>query len=175
MAVNYGSEQFFMCPMFVTECFHNKCLNCQPCVRFIFSPGCESDMILSVMTLTYMILYFYIKIQQCVFSILHQQWQIQMVPPVCVPPPSPLQTGVNSFIFTCVFAKKHRRCRLAPHNWWAPHHTSPQPEILNPPLIKVYNCALILQFTVYFLFELAACSVNLQISEFRQTRLSLSF
>ena len=50
-AVNYGSEQFFMCPMFVTECFHNKCLNCQPCVQFIFSPGCESDMILSVMTL----------------------------------------------------------------------------------------------------------------------------
>ena len=50
-AVNYGSEQFFMCPMFVTECFHNKCLNCQACVQFIFSPGCESDMILSVMTL----------------------------------------------------------------------------------------------------------------------------
>ena len=50
-AVNYGSEQFFMCPMFVTECFHNKCLNCQPCVQFIFSPGCESDMILSVMTI----------------------------------------------------------------------------------------------------------------------------
>ena len=49
-AVNYGSEQFFMCPMFVTECFHNKCLNCQPCVQFIFSPGCESNMILSVMT-----------------------------------------------------------------------------------------------------------------------------
>ena len=49
-AVNYGSEQFFMCPMFVTECFYNKCLNCQPCVQFIFSPGCESDMILSVMT-----------------------------------------------------------------------------------------------------------------------------
>ena len=41
-----------MCPMFVTECFHNKCLNCQPCVQFIFSPGCESDMILSVMTPT---------------------------------------------------------------------------------------------------------------------------
>ena len=40
-----------MCPMFVTECFHNKCLNCQPCVQFIFSPRCESDMILSVMTL----------------------------------------------------------------------------------------------------------------------------
>ena len=39
-----------MCPMFVTECFHNKCLNCQPCVQFIFSPGCEWDMILSVMT-----------------------------------------------------------------------------------------------------------------------------
>ena len=38
--------------MFVTECFHNKCLNCQPCVQFIFSPGCESDMILSVMTLS---------------------------------------------------------------------------------------------------------------------------
>ena len=37
--------------MFVTECLHNKCLNCQPCVQFIFSPGCESDMILSVMTL----------------------------------------------------------------------------------------------------------------------------
>ena len=36
--------------MFVTECLHNKCLNCQPCVQFIFSPGCESDMILSVMT-----------------------------------------------------------------------------------------------------------------------------
>ena len=53
-AVNYGSEQFFMCPMFVTECFHNKCLNCQPCVQFIFSPGCESDMILSVMTLQYL-------------------------------------------------------------------------------------------------------------------------
>ena len=42
-----------MCPMFVTECFHNKCLNCQPCVQFILSPGCESDMILSVMTLIY--------------------------------------------------------------------------------------------------------------------------
>ena len=40
-----------MCPMLVTECLHNKCLNCQPCVQFIFSPGCESDMILSVMTL----------------------------------------------------------------------------------------------------------------------------
>ena len=39
-----------MCPMFVTECFHNKCLNCQPCVQFILSPDCESDMILSVMT-----------------------------------------------------------------------------------------------------------------------------
>ena len=39
-----------MCPMFVTECFHNKCLNCQPCVQFILSPRCESDMILSVMT-----------------------------------------------------------------------------------------------------------------------------
>ena len=39
-----------MCPMFVTECLHNKCLNCQPCVQFIFSPRCESDMILSVMT-----------------------------------------------------------------------------------------------------------------------------
>ena len=39
-----------MCPMLVTECLHNKCLNCQPCVQFIFSPGCESDMILSVMT-----------------------------------------------------------------------------------------------------------------------------
>ena len=39
------------CPMFVTECFHNKCLNCQPCVQFIFSPGCELDMILSVMTI----------------------------------------------------------------------------------------------------------------------------
>ena len=26
-------------------------LNCQPCVQFIFSPGCESDMILSVMTM----------------------------------------------------------------------------------------------------------------------------
>ena len=50
-AVNYESEQFFMCPMFVTECLHNKCLNCQPCVQFIFSPGCESDMILSVMTM----------------------------------------------------------------------------------------------------------------------------
>ena len=37
--------------MLVTECLHNKCLNCQPCVQFIFSPGCESDMILSVMTL----------------------------------------------------------------------------------------------------------------------------
>ena len=49
-AVNYESEQFFMCPMFVTECLHNKCLNCQPCVQFIFSPRCESDMILSVMT-----------------------------------------------------------------------------------------------------------------------------
>ena len=49
---NYGSEQFFMCPMFMTECFHNKCLNCQPCVQFIFSPGCELDMILSVMTQT---------------------------------------------------------------------------------------------------------------------------
>ena len=36
--------------MFVTECLHNKCLNCQPCVQFIFSPRCESDMILSVMT-----------------------------------------------------------------------------------------------------------------------------
>ena len=36
--------------MFVTECFHNKCLNCQPYIQFIFSPGCESDMILSVMT-----------------------------------------------------------------------------------------------------------------------------
>ena len=30
--------------------FANKCLNCQPCVQFIFSPRCESDMILSVMT-----------------------------------------------------------------------------------------------------------------------------
>ena len=37
--------------MFVTECFHNKCLNCQPCVQFILSPRCESDMILSVMTI----------------------------------------------------------------------------------------------------------------------------
>ena len=36
--------------MFVTECLHNRCLNCQPCVQFIFSPRCESDMILSVMT-----------------------------------------------------------------------------------------------------------------------------
>ena len=26
-------------------------LNCQPCIQFIFSPGCESDMILSVMTI----------------------------------------------------------------------------------------------------------------------------
>ena len=41
-----------MCPMLVTECLHNKCLNCQPCVQFIFSPGCELDMILSVMTNT---------------------------------------------------------------------------------------------------------------------------
>ena len=24
-AVNYGSEQFFMCHLIVTECFHNKC------------------------------------------------------------------------------------------------------------------------------------------------------
>ena len=31
--------------------FANKCLNCQPCVQFIFSPRCESDMILSVMTI----------------------------------------------------------------------------------------------------------------------------
>ena len=30
--------------------FANKCLNRQPCVQFIFSPRCESDMILSVMT-----------------------------------------------------------------------------------------------------------------------------
>ena len=50
-AVNYESEQLFMCPMFVTECYHNKCLNCQPCVQFIFSPRSESDMILSVMTM----------------------------------------------------------------------------------------------------------------------------
>ena len=44
--------------MFVTECFHNKCLNCQPCVQFIFSPRCESDMILSVMTILFMFLFF---------------------------------------------------------------------------------------------------------------------
>ena len=34
--------------------FANKCLNCQPCIQFIFSPRCESDMILSVMTYTCM-------------------------------------------------------------------------------------------------------------------------
>ena len=42
-----------MCPMLVTEGLHNKCLNGQPCVQFIFSPRCESDMILSVMTILY--------------------------------------------------------------------------------------------------------------------------
>ena len=41
--------------MFVTECLHNKCLNCQPCVQFIFSPRCELDMILSVMTFVTML------------------------------------------------------------------------------------------------------------------------
>ena len=46
-----------MCPMFVTECFHNKCLNCQPCVQFIFSPGSESDMMLSVMTFSCSIIF----------------------------------------------------------------------------------------------------------------------
>ena len=60
-AVNYESEQLFMCPMFVTECYHNKCLNCQPCVQFIFSPRSESDMILSVMTQTYFFFNFFCK------------------------------------------------------------------------------------------------------------------
>ena len=50
-AVNYGSEQFFMCPMFVTECFHNKCFKLSTLCSVYISPGCESDMILSVMTM----------------------------------------------------------------------------------------------------------------------------
>ena len=50
-AVNYGSEQFLMCPMFVTECFHNKCFKLSTLRSVYISPGCESDMILSVMTM----------------------------------------------------------------------------------------------------------------------------
>ena len=42
---------FYVCD----RVFANKCLNCQPCVQFIFSPRCESDMILSVMTYIYLI------------------------------------------------------------------------------------------------------------------------
>ena len=40
-----------MCPMFVTECFHNKCFKLSTLHSVYISPGCESDMILSVMTL----------------------------------------------------------------------------------------------------------------------------
>ena len=52
-SINYGSEQFFMCPMFVTECFHNKCFKLSTLCSVYISPGCESDMILSVMTHPY--------------------------------------------------------------------------------------------------------------------------
>ena len=55
-AVNYGSEQFFMCPMFVTECFHNKCFKLSTLCSVYISPGCESDMILSVMTLLWSVI-----------------------------------------------------------------------------------------------------------------------
>ena len=49
-ALNYGSEQFFMYSMIVTECFHNKCFKLST-LRSVYIPwGCESDMILSVMT-----------------------------------------------------------------------------------------------------------------------------
>ena len=49
-AVNYGSEQFFMYSRIVTECFHNKCFKLST-LRSVYIPwGCESDMILSVMT-----------------------------------------------------------------------------------------------------------------------------
>ena len=49
-AVNYGSEQFFMYSTIVTECFHNKCFKLST-LRSVYIPwGCESDMILSVMT-----------------------------------------------------------------------------------------------------------------------------
>ena len=40
-----------MCPMFVTECFHNKCFKLSTLCSVYISPGCESDMILSVMTI----------------------------------------------------------------------------------------------------------------------------
>ena len=40
-----------MCPMFVTECFYNKCFKLSTLHSVYISPGCESDMILSVMTL----------------------------------------------------------------------------------------------------------------------------
>ena len=41
-----------MCPMFVTECFHNKCFKLSTLCSVYISLGCESDMILSVMTQT---------------------------------------------------------------------------------------------------------------------------
>ena len=37
--------------MFVTECFHNKCFKLSTLRSVYISPGCESDMILSVMTI----------------------------------------------------------------------------------------------------------------------------
>ena len=40
-----------MCPMFVTECFHNKCFKLSTLHSVYISPGCELDMILSVMTI----------------------------------------------------------------------------------------------------------------------------
>ena len=49
-AVNYGSEQFFMYSMIVTECFHNKCFKLSTLGSVYIPWGCESNMILSVMT-----------------------------------------------------------------------------------------------------------------------------
>ena len=50
-AVNYGSEQFFMYSMIVTECFHNKCFKPSTLYSVYIPWGCELDMILSVMTI----------------------------------------------------------------------------------------------------------------------------
>ena len=52
-AVNYGSEQFFMYSMIVTECFHNKCFKLSTLCSVYIPWGCELDMILSVMTSIY--------------------------------------------------------------------------------------------------------------------------
>ena len=130
--------------MFVTECFHNKCLNCQPCVQFIFSPRCGSDMILSVMTLSW--------ITKCTDG-LHNRLQKT----TCMKPPLSISITYLPFngqeILILVYRYPFMSCQLIPSLSKAlkSNQTLPQfPNKINP-VFKVSTLMKASQKVVYTL------------------------